>query len=109
MIIRNNNQIIIAGRAGADAEIKKSKKGNEFASFSVCANDKWFSVSFPRADVHKGDHVLVTGVLTVNKSNGKTYYNILADYVNAVTTKTATNSNTTDNTTDLIDMDEVDF
>lgn len=81
------NKVILAGRAGKDSEIKTSKSGKEFTSFSLATNSgykdasgqwkettDWHNViCWWKVNISKGDIVYVTAELSYYDSKtGKT-------------------------------------
>ena len=87
--------VIVAGNATRDAEYKTvGDKGTSVCSFSLAvgkdkdgktkfANCKaWHSLAKLASHISKGDAVCVIGALETREYNGKTYTNLVADWLN---------------------------
>lgn len=84
---------LIVGRAAKDGQIYATQSGKEVGSVSVPAYDKqdgttaWLTVKgwghWARllASVHKGDSVFAVGRVESHDYEGKTYNDLVADYV----------------------------
>lgn len=83
--------ITIAGRAGKDAELRRTQNGDAVASFSVAVDDgwgdrkstMWFDCSIwgKRAEkapdlIRKGTAIALNGDLGMREHNGKTYLTV---------------------------------
>ena len=84
----------VAGNVGRDAEIKASKNGKDYVTFSVAVNsgkgdDKqvtWIGVKTMQtsiaAFIRKGDPITVAGELSMDEGkDGKSYLNMFASKV----------------------------
>ena len=93
---------LIAGRAAKDGQIYATQSGKEVGSVSVPGYDKqdgttaWLTVKgwghWARllANVRKGDSVFAIGRVESHDYEGKTYNDLVADYVSASTAGQAT-------------------
>ena len=89
------NRAILIGRLTADPELKQTQNGKEFGSASVRAfNRKDGTAAFMTiksfgdysrliANLRKGDHILCAGVVESREYNGKTYTDMLVDFIMA--------------------------
>ena len=120
---------LICGRAAKDGQIYATQSGKEVGSVSVPAYDKqdgttaWLTVKgwghWARllACVHKGDSVFAVGRIESRDYEGKTYNDLVADYV-CVSARTAGQTTAqsayaapapTDNFTEIEDDGELPF
>ena len=86
---------LFAGLVSQDGELKQTQNGKEFGSASVRAfNRKDGTVAFMTiksfgdysrliANLRKGDHILCAGVVESREYNGKTYTDMLVDFLMA--------------------------
>ena len=96
---------LFAGIVSQDGELKQTQNGKEFGSASVRAfNRKDGTAAFMTiksfgdysrliANLRKGDHILCVGVVESREYNGKTYTDMLVDFLmasDAMPTATAT-------------------
>lgn len=85
--------VTLTGRLGGDPEAKEVG-GNTVVEFSLASEEDrrrdqshWFKVSVwgglakVTEYLKKGDFAIVIGSLSINESNGKTYYNVTADKI----------------------------
>lgn len=85
---------ILAGRAAGDAEVRATQSGKRVASVSVRAYGRRDgTAAFIRvktfdqnlvdqlAFVKKGDRILAAGRLEISEYNGKTYADLMADFL----------------------------
>ena len=97
MQIANNGQAIVAGWAVKDAELKHvGAKNSALCEFclnvgkrkdttTIFANCKvWYENAHYAANISKGDMVIAAGRLESREYNGKTYTDLICDYVNFV-------------------------
>ena len=86
---------LFAGLVSQDGELKQTQNGKEFGSASVRAfNRKDGTAAFMTiksfgdyarliANLRKGDHILCAGVVESREYNGKTYTDMLVDFLMA--------------------------
>ena len=86
---------LFAGIVSQDGELKQTQNGKEFGSASVRAfNRKDGTAAFMTiksfgdyarliANLRKGDHILCAGVVESREYNGKTYTDMLVDFIMA--------------------------
>ena len=86
---------LFAGLVSQDGELKQTQNGKEFGSASVRAfNRKDGTAAFMTiksfgdyarliANLRKGDHILCAGVVESREYNGKTYTDMLVDFIMA--------------------------
>ena len=86
---------LFAGIVSQDGELKQTQNGKEFGSASVRAfNRKDGTAAFMTiksfgdyarliANLRKGDHILCAGVIDTREYNGKTYTDMLVDFLMA--------------------------
>ena len=86
---------LFAGLVSQDGELKQTQNGKEFGSASVRAfNRKDGTAAFMTiksfgdyarliANLRKGDHILCAGVVDSREYNGKTYTDMLVDFLMA--------------------------
>lgn len=86
---------LFAGLVSQDGELKQTQNGKEFGSASVRAfNRKDGTAAFMTiksfgdysrliANLRKGDHILCAGVIDIREYNGKTYTDMLVDFLMA--------------------------
>ena len=86
---------LFAGLVSQDGELKQTQNGKEFGSASVRAfNRKDGTAAFMTiksfgdyarliANLRKGDHILCGGVIDTREYNGKTYTDMLVDFIMA--------------------------
>ena len=86
---------LFAGIVSQDGELKQTQNGKEFGSASVRAfNRKDGTAAFMTiksfgdysrliANLRKGDHILCAGVVESREYNGKTYTDMLVDFLMA--------------------------
>ena len=86
---------LFAGLVSQDGELKQTQNGKEFGSASVRAfNRKDGTAAFMTiksfgdyarliANLRKGDHILCGGVVESREYNGKTYTDMLVDFIMA--------------------------
>ena len=86
---------LYAGLVSQDGELKRTQNGKEFGSASVRAfNRKDGTAAFMTiksfgdyarliANLRKGDHILCAGVVESREYNGKTYTDMLGDFIMA--------------------------
>ena len=86
---------LFAGLVSQDGELKRTQNGKEFGSASVRAfNRKDGTAAFMTiksfgdysrliANLRKGDHILCAGVVESREYNGKTYTDMLVDFLMA--------------------------
>ena len=86
---------LFAGLVSQDGELKQTQNGKEFGSASVRAfNRKDGTAAFMTiksfgdysrliANLRKGDHILCAGVIDTREYNGKTYTDMLVDFLMA--------------------------
>ena len=86
---------LFAGLVSQDGELKQTQNGKEFGSATVRAfNRKDGSAAFMTiksfgdysrliANLRKGDHILCAGVVESREYNGKTYTDMLVDFLMA--------------------------
>ena len=84
---------LFAGLVSQDGELKQTQNGKEFGSASVRAfNRKDGTAAFMTiksfgdysrliANLRKGDHILCAGVIDTREYNGKTYTDMLVDFL----------------------------
>ena len=84
---------LFAGIVSQDGELKQTQNGKEFGSASVRAfNRKDGTAAFMTiksfgdyarlvANLRKGDHILCAGVIDTREYNGKTYTDMLVDFL----------------------------
>ena len=84
---------LFAGLVSQDGELKQTQNGKEFGSASVRAfNRKDGTAAFMTiksfgdyarliANLRKGDHILCAGVVESREYNGKTYTDMLVDFL----------------------------
>ena len=84
---------LYAGLVSQDGELKRTQNGKEFGSASVRAfNRKDGTAAFMTiksfgdysrliANLRKGDHILCAGVVESREYNGKTYTDMLVDFL----------------------------
>lgn len=92
---------LFAGLVSQDGELKQTQNGKEFGSASVRAfNRKDGTAAFMTiksfgdysrliANLRKGDHILCAGVIDTREYNGKTYTDMLVDFLMASDTMPA--------------------
>ena len=91
------NLTIVAGRAVKDAELKHvGDKGTALCEFGLAVDKKsdnqtvfanckaWRELGEYASLISKGDSVAVIGTIEEREYNGKTYKNIVADWLNVV-------------------------
>ena len=100
---------LFAGLVSQDGELKQTQNGKEFGSASVRAfNRKDGTAAFMTiksfgdyarliANLRKGDHILCAGVVESREYNGKTYTDMLVDFLMAGDTIQATESTPAEN------------
>ena len=86
---------LFAGLVSQDGELKQTQNGKEFGSASVRAfNRKDGTAAFMTiksfgdyarliSNLRKGDHILCAGVVESREYNGKTYTDMLVDFIMA--------------------------
>ena len=97
MQIASNNMAIVSGYAIKDAELKHvGAKDSALCEFclnvgkrkdttTIFANCKiWYENAHYAANIQKGDMVLAAGRLESREYNGKTYTDLICDYVDFV-------------------------
>lgn len=84
---------LVAGRISKDGELRFTKSGKAIGSVSVPAYDNqdgttawltvkaWDGAAKLLGNSHKGDHVFAVGRLESREYNGRTYTDLIADYV----------------------------
>ena len=84
---------LFAGLVSQDGELKQTQNGKEFGSASVRAfNRKDGTAAFMTiksfgdysrliANLRKGDHILCAGVVESREYNGKTYTDMMVDFI----------------------------
>ena len=89
---------LFAGLVSQDGELKQTQNGKEFGSASVRAfNRKDGTAAFMTiksfgdysrliSNLRKGDHILCAGVVESREYNGKTYTDMLVDFIMATDT-----------------------
>ena len=83
--------VVIVGVVGRDAEIKSSKNGKDYATFSVAVNSgsgdhkttTWVGVRTMQTNIaeyiRKGDPIAVAGEMSLDQGkDGKSYLNVFA-------------------------------
>ena len=100
---------LFAGLVSQDGELKQTQNGKEFGSASVRAfNRKDGTAAFMTiksfgdyarliANLRKGDHILCAGVVESREYNGKTYTDMLVDFIMAGDSMPATASTPAEN------------
>lgn len=130
-----DGSFIICGYVAKDAEKRTTQNGGLFVTWGVAVGKKNAGVNeetvwtnckaFGRAaeiasQIVKGDTVLCVGRLETNENNGKTYKNLLCEFVSVMSKpaeNTPANTNTANQTTlndlgdyeELIDCEDVPF
>lgn len=97
MYIRSFVSLEVAGRVGADAQVRTTAKGNSMVTFSVAVEEKsqeqrsarWFDVTYfgdaRLAEIlRKGALVHVRGDLTIKEGRSKTFVGVTAREVNVL-------------------------
>ena len=97
MQIKIGDSVIVAGRAVKDAEYKLvGSKDSPLCSFglsvgkrqdttTIFANCKaWYGLAQYAANIQKGDTVIVTGHTESREYNGKTYTDLVAEWLNII-------------------------
>ena len=104
---------LFAGLVSQDGELKQTQNGKEFGSASVRAfNRKDGTAAFMTiksfgdyarliANLRKGDHILCGGVVESREYNGKTYTDMLVDFLMASDSIPVTASTPAENRTAL--------
>ena len=84
---------LFAGLVSQDGELKRTQNGKEFGSASIRAfNRKDGTASFMTiksfgdysrliANLRKGDHILCAGIVESREYNGKTYTDMMVDFL----------------------------
>ena len=104
---------LFAGLVSQDGELKQTQNGKEFGSASVRAfNRKDGTAAFMTiksfgdyarliANLRKGDHILCAGVVESREYNGKTYTDMMVDFLMASDSIPVTASTPAENRTAL--------
>ena len=104
---------LYAGLVSQDGELKQTKRGKEFGSASVRAfNRKDGTAAFMTiksfgddsrliANLRKGDRILCAGTVESREYNGKTYTDMLVDFIMAGDSMPATASTPAENRAEL--------
>ena len=112
---------LFAGLVSQDGELKQTQNGKEFGSASVRAfNRKDGTAAFMTiksfgdyarliANLRKGDHILCGGVVESREYNGKTYTDMLVDFLMASDAMPAAPSPTENRTELTKHMDSAGF
>ena len=95
---------LFAGLVSQDGELKRTQNGKEFGSASIRAfNRKDGTAAFMTiksfgdysrliANLRKGDHILCAGIVESREYNGKTYTDMMVDFIMASDTMPAATS-----------------
>ena len=85
--------VLFAGLVSQDGELKRTQNGKEFGSASIRAfNRKDGTAAFMTiksfgdysrliANLRKGDHILCAGIVESREYNGKTYTDMMVDFL----------------------------
>lgn len=97
MQVKLGDSVLVVGKCTGDAEYKRvGQKDSPIASFSlivgkrqdtttIFANCKaWYRLAEYAKHIRKGDHVIVIGQLESREYNGKTYTDLVAEWINFV-------------------------
>lgn len=95
MQITGNGGVIVAGTATRDAESKFTQSGKAVTKFGVYIGKEngeskyanvvcWDNLAVYAAPIAKDCNVIVAGRITQREYNGKTYTDIVADWINYI-------------------------
>ena len=119
-----DGSIIICGYVARDAEFKSTQTGKSLCRWSVKVGERqngeqkeaiwvncqaWHGAARAASAIKKGDTVLAVGKLDISEHEGKTYKNLVCDFISIMKDVPAQQSNEPymANTTDLSAYEEI--